>query len=112
MRALTFRLFTLVMVFLMCLSLIRFAFGLSEPMTFTGFIRALSMIDFSFSSTYQSVIEIVNGFSFPSGGIQAVFEAMKSIIRLISLPITALKDVFTALASVFTFVFRFFGFIP
>lgn len=111
MRAAFFRLFGLCMAFLLVISVIRFAYGLSEPLTLSGFLNALESVDFSFSNTYSSIVQIASVFENISvGGIDVIVDIVKAIYNLIMLPINLLRDLLIAVGSVISFVFQLLGF--
>lgn len=111
MRAVFSRLFGLCMAFLLVISVIRFAYGLSEPLTLSGFLNALESVDFSFSNTYSSIVQIASVFENISiGGIDVIVDIVKAIYNLIMLPINFLRDLLIAVGSVISFVFQILGF--
>lgn len=113
MRFLIVKLFAFVSLFLLALSCIRVTFGISEPLTFTGMLRAFEAIDFSFSHTYGTIIDVVNAFSSISvGGWDAVLDVLKAIVQIITLPINIVQDLFVTLAGCFVFITRLLGFTP
>lgn len=74
-------------------------------------LNALSQLDFSFSSTYRLITNTVQAFTnVQVGGIDAILDAVKAVIDLITLPVTLLRDVFISIASVFSFLYGLLGF--
>lgn len=111
MRTAIFRIFTLCFCFLIIVSLVRFAYGASEPLTLSGFLNALSTIDFSFSNTYSSIVQIASVFKNISiGGIDVIVDIAKAIYNLITLPIDLLRDLLITVGSVISFIFQLLGF--
>lgn len=111
MRTVFFRVFTLCFCFLVVISLVRFAYGVAEPLTLSGFLNALSTIDFSFSNTYSSIVQIASLFQNISvGGIDIVVDIVKAIYNIITLPINLLRDLLVTVGSVISFVFQLLGF--
>lgn len=113
MRSVVLRLLGLVTVFLLSVSLIRYAFGELPPLTSSNFLRALSTVDFSFSATYSSLVEIVQTFQNLSiGGWDVVIDVLKAIWKIITLPVDLVKDLATTLYSVLQFLAKILGFMP
>lgn len=111
MRTAVFRVFTLCFCCLTIISLVRFAYGVAEPLTLSGFLNALSAIDFSFSNTYTSVVQIASIFQHISiGGFDLIVDIAKAIYNLITLPIDLLRDLLITAGSVISFVFQLLGF--
>ncbi len=113
MKALFLRVFFIAIVVLLAMSCVRVTFGIEEPLTFSGLLNALETIDFSFSSTYRTIVDVVNAFSSISvGGWDAVLDVLKAIVQIITLPLDIVIDLFTTVASCFAFVAKLFGFMP
>lgn len=111
MRGIIFRLFGLLVAVLFVISLIRFAYGLAKPLTFSELLNALSNINFSFSYTYSTIADFVQFFQNPSiDGIDFIVDLVKSVFNLLSLPVFVVRDLLVALGSVIQFVFRLLGF--
>lgn len=111
MRIAILRIFALCFCFLIIVSLIRFAYGASDPLTLSGFLNALSTIDFSFSNTYSSIVQIASVFQNISvGGIDVIIDIVKAIYNLITLPIDLLRDLLITVSSVISFVSQLLGF--
>lgn len=111
MRIAIFRIFTLCFCFLIIVSLVRFAYGASEPLTLSGFLNALSTVDFSFSNTYSSIVQIASVFrNISIGGIDVIVDIAKAIYNLITLPINLLRDLLITVGSVISFIFQLLGF--
>lgn len=111
MRTAVLRVFALCFCFLTIISLVRFAYGATEPLTLSGFLNALSAIDFSFSNTYSSIIQIASVFQNISvGGIDVVIDIAKAIYNIITLPINLLRDLLITVGSVISFIFQLLGF--
>lgn len=111
MRTAVLRIFTLCFCFLVIVSLVRFAYGASEPLTLSGFLNALSTIDFSFSNTYSSIVQIASAFRDISiGGIDVIVDIAKAIYNLVTLPIDLIRDLLITVGSVISFIFRLLGF--
>lgn len=111
MRTVVFRVFTLCFCFLITISLVRFAYGATEPLTLSGFLNALSTIDFSFSRTYSSIVQIASIFQHMSiGGFDVIIDIAKAIYNLITLPIDLLRDLLVTAGSVISFIFQLLGF--
>lgn len=74
-------------------------------------LNALSQLDFSFSSTYRLISNTVQTFTnVQVGGVDAILDAVKAVVNLITLPITLLRDIFVSVASVFSFLYSLLGF--
>lgn len=113
MKTLFLRVFFIVIVMLLAMSCVRVSFGVSEPLTFSGLLNAFATVDFSFSSTYRTITDVVNAFSSISiGGWDAVLDVLKAIVQVITLPLDIVKDFFVTVASCFVFVSKLFGFTP
>lgn len=111
MRIAIFRVFTLCFCFLIIISLVRFAYGAAEPLTLSGLLNALHTIDFSFSNTYSSIVQIASVFQNISiGGIDVIVDIAKAIYNLITLPIDLLRDLLITVGSVISFIFQLLGF--
>lgn len=111
MRTAVSRIFALCFCFLIIVSLVRFAYGAAEPLTLSGFLNALSTIDFSFSNTYSSIVQIASVFQNISvGGIDIIVDIVKAIYSLITLPINLLRDLLITVGSVLSFIFQLLGF--
>lgn len=111
MRTAAFRVFTLCFCLLIIISLVRFTYGATEPLTLSGFLNALSTIDLSFSNTYSSIVQIASVFQNISiGGIDVIVDIAKAIYNLITLPINLLRDFLITVGSVFSFIFQLLGF--
>lgn len=111
MRAVCLRVFALCSCFLTIISLVRFSYGLTEPLTLSGFLNALSTIDFSFSNTYTSIVQIASVFqNNPIGGVDVIVDVARAIYNLINLPINLFRDVLITVSSVISFVFQLLGF--
>lgn len=111
MRTVIFRMFTLCVCFLIIVSLVRFAYGASEPLTLSGFLNILSTVDFSFSNTYSSIVQIASVFrNIPIGGIDVIVDIAKAIYNLITLPINLLHDLLITVGSVILFSYQLLGF--
>lgn len=111
MRTVVLRLFGIVTCFLLCISLIRIAYGVAEPLTLSGFLNALQTIDFSFSNTYSSLVQISQVFqSIQIGGIDVIVDIARAIYNVIMLPINLLRDLLIAVGSTLGFVFQLVGF--
>lgn len=111
MRTAILRIFTLCLCFLIIISLVRFTYGVTEPLTLSSFLNALSTIDFSFSNTYSSIVQIASVFQNISvGGIDIIVDIAKAIYNLITLPINLLRDLLITVGSVISFIFQLLGF--
>lgn len=111
MRTAVFRVFSFCFCFLVIISLVRFAYGVTDPLTLSGFLNALSTIDFSFSNTYTSIVQIASVFQNISvGGFDVIVDIAKAIYNLITLPIDLLRDLLITAGSVISFVFQLLGF--
>lgn len=113
MRSLFLRVFFIAIAVLLTMSCIRMSFGIEEPLTFSGLLNAISTVDFSFSSTYRTISDVVNAFSsITVGGWDAVLDVLKAVVRVLTLPLDIVKDFFVTVSSCFVFISKLFGFTP
>lgn len=110
-RRFILRLLFRLIIILLALSFLRFLVG-GKPLTLSYFMQCLTSVDVDFSNTVYKVASIAKDFT-GLGDISwwnAIVQFLKGIIKLITLPIDVIIDLFDFAYSVVGFVINIIGF--